>query len=202
MSGIKVVFLGPQSCGKTSIINRIVYDAFEQYYTGTVGIDFSTHRRTMPGGGVVSLQIWDTAGQERFYSIIPAYIRTALGVFLVFDVSNEESFMSLRSWYQLVMHEAGSDPVIAVIANKTDLSDDRVVERETAKTFSDSINALYFEVSAKENTGLKECVGAMCEALLKKQNPCPLSDNEQNTVRLSPSEAGDADERLVCGVCY
>ena len=202
MAGIKVVFLGPQSCGKTSIINRIVYDNFEDSYMGTVGIDFSTHRRTMPNGGVVSLQIWDTAGQERFYSIIPAYIRTALGVFLVFDVANAESFMSMRSWYQLVMQETGSDPVIVVVANKTDLSEGRVVERDAAITFAKSINALYFEVSAKENTGIKECVGAMSVALLERQSPSALSDPEQSTVVLSSPDGADADERMMCGVCY
>lgn len=47
---------------------------------------------------VVSLQLWDTAGQERFQSVTKAYYRGAQGVLLVYDVSQEESFIAVKSW--------------------------------------------------------------------------------------------------------
>jgi Ras-related protein Rab-6A len=36
----KIVFLGDQSVGKTSMIHRFIYDSFDESYQATIGIDF------------------------------------------------------------------------------------------------------------------------------------------------------------------
>jgi Ras-related protein Rab-6A len=36
----KLVFLGDQSVGKTSIITRFMYNNFDRHYQATIGIDF------------------------------------------------------------------------------------------------------------------------------------------------------------------
>ncbi|OTA63189.1 ras-domain-containing protein [Hypoxylon sp. EC38] len=36
----KLVFLGEQSVGKTSLITRFMYDSFDNMYQATIGIDF------------------------------------------------------------------------------------------------------------------------------------------------------------------
>lgn len=47
---------------------------------------------------LVSLQLWDTAGQERFQSVTKAYYRGAQGVILMYDITQEESFIAVKSW--------------------------------------------------------------------------------------------------------
>ena len=47
---------------------------------------------------LVSLQLWDTAGQERFQSVTRAYYRGAQGVILMYDITQEESFIAVKSW--------------------------------------------------------------------------------------------------------
>ena len=34
------------------------------------------------------LKLWDTAGQERFRALVPTYVRGAVGVFIVYDVTD------------------------------------------------------------------------------------------------------------------
>ena len=70
----KLVFLGEQSVGKTSLITRFMYDTFDHAYQATIGIDFLSKTMYLEDR-TVRLQLWDTAGQERFRSLIPSYIR-------------------------------------------------------------------------------------------------------------------------------
>ena len=70
----KIVLLGDQGVGKTSIINRFIFDVFDDQSNPTIGIDFIS-KSYAAGDKVLRFQLWDTAGQERFRSLIPNYIR-------------------------------------------------------------------------------------------------------------------------------
>lgn len=59
----KLVFLGDQGVGKTSLISRFMYDTFDNVYQATIGIDFLSKTMYLEDR-TVRLQIWDTAGQE------------------------------------------------------------------------------------------------------------------------------------------
>lgn len=59
----KLVFLGDQGVGKTSVITRFMYDTFDNAYQATIGIDFLSKTMYMEDR-TVRLQLWDTAGQE------------------------------------------------------------------------------------------------------------------------------------------
>ena len=86
----KLVFIGNYSVGKTSIIKRILEDSFKENYESTIGIDYYTknigYKET-----IFKCQIWDTAGQERYKSLIPAYLRGASLIFIVYDINKESS---------------------------------------------------------------------------------------------------------------
>nr|KJB48800.1 hypothetical protein B456_008G090100 [Gossypium raimondii] len=82
----KLVFLGDQSIGKTSIITRFMYDKFDTTYQATIGIDFLSKTMYLEDR-TVRLQLWDTAGQERFRSLIPSYIRDSSVAVIVYDVA-------------------------------------------------------------------------------------------------------------------
>lgn len=88
LSKYKVVFVGDQGSGKTSIIKAFIYGSFDYNYKITVGIDFLS--KTMyVDERPVRLQIWDSAGQERFRSLIPSYIRDSSVAVVVYDVTSE-----------------------------------------------------------------------------------------------------------------
>ena len=87
LARFKLVFLGEQSVGKSSILTRFMYASFDATYQATIGIDFLS--KTMYNEGrTVRLQLWDTAGQERFRSLIPSYIRDAAAAVIVYDITS------------------------------------------------------------------------------------------------------------------
>ncbi|KAH8738792.1 Ras family protein SEC4 [Cryptosporidium ryanae] len=147
---VKVLLLGDSSVGKSSLLLRFCEKRFDSSYKLTIGIDFKT-RIVENGGKRYKLQIWDTAGQERFRTITPAYFRSAMGVILVYDVTNVESFESLGYWTGVLDEYSRSDLVKVVVGNKLDLSLARQVSEQKGRSFAEQIGAPFFEVSAKNN---------------------------------------------------
>ena len=93
----KLVFLGDQNVGKTSIITRFMYDSFDAAYQATIGIDFLSKTMYLEDR-TVRLQLWDTAGQERFRSLIPSYIRDSSVAVVVYDITDRASFLNSSMW--------------------------------------------------------------------------------------------------------
>jgi len=122
----KLVFLGDESVGKTSIITRFMYDHFDDTYQATIGIDFLSKTLYLEDR-VIRLQLWDTAGQERFRSLIPSYIRDSSVAMIVYDITSQNSFKSINKWVEDVREERGNDVVIMLVGNKSDLQDLRQV---------------------------------------------------------------------------
>merc|ERR1712146_703040 len=137
LSKYKLVYLGDQSVGKTSITTRFMYDTFDNTYQATIGIDFLSKTMYLEDR-TVRLQLWDTAGQERFRSLIPSYIRDCSVAVIVYDITNRASFLNSIRWVEDVRSERGSDVVICLVGNKTDLgSDKRQVSTEEGEEKSE-----------------------------------------------------------------
>ena len=62
VKAFKIILVGSQSVGKSSILSQVINSTFPQNYQATVGIDYHTHTFKV-GNALYSLQIWDTAGQ-------------------------------------------------------------------------------------------------------------------------------------------
>jgi small GTP-binding protein len=95
----KLAFLGKQSVGKSSIIEKYINNRFSEESNvcsiaiqPTVGIDFLA-KTVRHDGKSYRLQLWDTAGQERFKSLIPSYLKDAICAIIVYDVTNKQSLI-------------------------------------------------------------------------------------------------------------
>lgn len=73
-----------------------------------LGIDFKIKTVELRGKKI-KLQIWDTAGQERFHTITTSYYRGAMGIMLVYDITNEKSFENIVKWLRNI------DEVISIL---------------------------------------------------------------------------------------
>lgn len=124
----KVVLLGSQGVGKTSLILRYTTRTFS-VTPPPATIGSSLHTRKLVHSGVrVKLQIWDTAGQERFRSMAPIYYRGAHVCVLVYDISDKQSFEDVRSWLEELGRSVPKETIIFVVGAKIDLDDRREVE--------------------------------------------------------------------------
>ncbi|KIO19915.1 hypothetical protein M407DRAFT_246019 [Tulasnella calospora MUT 4182] len=150
----KIVLLGDQSVGKTSLITRFMYDTFDNTYQATIGIDFLSKTMYLEDR-TVRLQLWDTAGQERFRSLIPSYIRDSSVAIVVFDITNRASFLSTSKWIDDVKSERGNEVIIVLVGNKADLSDKRQVTLEEATAKATELNIMFMETSAKAGHNVK-----------------------------------------------
>uniref|UniRef100_A0A8C6KCU4 RAB41, member RAS oncogene family n=1 Tax=Nothobranchius furzeri TaxID=105023 RepID=A0A8C6KCU4_NOTFU len=151
----KLVFLGEQSVGKTSLITRFMYDSFDNTYQATIGIDFLSKTMYLEDR-TVRLQLWDTAGQERFRSLIPSYIRDSTIAVVVYDITNLNSFQQTSKWIDDVRTERGSDVIIMLVGNKTDLADKRQITTEEGEQRAKELNVMFIETSAKTGYNVKQ----------------------------------------------
>lgn len=71
----------------------------------------------------------DTAGQERFRTITTAYYRGAMGIMLVYDITDEKSFENIKNWIRNIEENASSDVEKMLLGNKCELNEKRQVTR-------------------------------------------------------------------------
>jgi len=165
----KLVFLGDQSVGKTSIITRFMYDTFDSTYQATIGIDFLSKTMYLEDR-TVRLQLWDTAGQERFRSLIPSYIRDSSVAVIVYDITNRSSFLNTAKWIDDVRTERGNDVVMMLVGNKTDLADKRQVSVEEGEARAKEHDIMFIETSAKAGFNIKALFRKVASALPGMEN--------------------------------
>lgn len=152
---VKIVILGSQGVGKTSLVTRYETKSFQKNTSSTIGASFSNVDAII-GDVKVKMQVWDTAGQERFRSMAPMYYRGANAALLVFDLTNYDTFTDVKAWAHELTHRVDGELMLVVVGNKMDLAEQRVVQAATARSYADSIGAPFFETSALDNTGVQE----------------------------------------------
>jgi len=167
----KLVLLGDTGTGKSSLMQRYVNETFDNSLTATVGAGFANKRIVM-GGIKIKLQIWDTAGQERFRCMAPMYYRGAAAAILVYDLTNTNSFHSVKGWIRELNDAASQDidlrqVAIGIAGNKKDLEDQRAVSTADGEAYAKSIGAFFLETSAKANEGLDELFVGVCQRVLE-----------------------------------
>lgn len=145
---IKSVFIGNTGTGKSSIIERFINDNFDKIHLPTIGVEFFSRSFKLENY-VIKLHIWDLAGHTNFRNIISSYYRHAKIIFFVFDRTDRRSFQDFEGWIRHFQDRLNEIQIV-IIANKSDLPFLDVTNEEAIQLAS-KYNALFFEVSAKDN---------------------------------------------------
>ena len=160
----KIMLIGDSEVGKSSLFLRFSDDSFDMNSTPTSGIDFKMCTIEVDGMKI-KLQLLDTSGQEKFKGITTAHYRHQQGVFLVYDITNNQSFDNVTNWLKNIEKHTTKAPKKMLVGNKTDLAAQRKVSTEQGRQLADQFEMTYIETSAKDSTMVDKAFFSMVAAL-------------------------------------
>ena len=194
----KLLLIGTTGVGKSSLLLRFTDDTYTDTYITTIGVDFKIRTMSMDDGKTVKLQIWDTAGQERFKTITSSYYRGANGIIIVYDVTDQDSFMDIKMWLKEVEKYSTANVCKVLIGNKSDLTNKRVIDFKTGKEFADQLKIPFLETSAKDSTNVEQAFLMMAGEIKRAQEPSIGRSGDSNLVHLQPSRPIKDEKKHCC----
>ncbi|XP_030410937.1 ras-related protein Rab-10 isoform X1 [Gopherus evgoodei] len=201
----KLLLIGDSGVGKTCVLFRFSDDAFNTTFISTIDgaapawewllsvleprrplvstrrIDFKIKTVELQGKKI-KLQIWDTAGQERFHTITTSYYRGAMGIMLVYDITNGKSFENISKWLRNIDEHANEDVERMLLGNKCDMEDKRVVLKTKGEQIAREHGIRFFETSAKANINIEKAFLTLAEDILRKT---PVKEPNSENVDIS-----------------
>ncbi|KAH0918736.1 hypothetical protein HID58_026396 [Brassica napus] len=173
------------------LLLRFSDGSFTTSFITTIGIDFKIRTIELDGKRI-KLQIWDTAGQERFRTITTAYYRGAMGILLVYDVTDESSFNNIRNWIRNIEQHASDNVNKILVGNKADMDESkRAVPTSKGQALADEYGIKFFETSAKTNLNVEEVFFSIGKDIKQR-----LADTdaraEPHTITINQSDQGAA----------
>jgi len=172
---ISIILVGDTNVGKTSIFKRYYKNEFKASKNATIGVEFEA-KEFKYKGQKYSIQIFDTAGQERFRSLTESYFHLGDGAFVVFDLTNKNSLISISGWIKNVIEKKPSVKMI-ILGNKDDLKDRQIPEDEINEVLEENNISNYIRVSAKNGTNIEKAFEEMIDLFENNNNE---EENNEN----------------------
>ena len=191
---IRLITLGHGAVGKTSLIVRYTDEKFTPIYLQTIGFDNKFKTIQLEDGNQIRIILSDTAGQEKYHSIAANYTKKGDGILLIYDITNEKSFDSVKNWAKQMIEEYNDSKPMILIGNKTDLEDNRCISKEQGEEFAKSclsgIN--FYETSCKTGDNVNKALEDLVKQVYKKKygnqsvektDTIKIKNNNQNVSR-------------------
>ena len=161
----KIIIIGDQTVGKTSIVSRFANNVFNRQYLPTIGVNVC--RKSMKEN--VLLMLWDIAGQEKFNRMRKVFYDGADAVIFVFDLTNPQSFENIEKWHQDILNMGDKRPPVSyLLGNKLDLEKTRKIKKENVKKLTERIELSYSEVSALSGRNIEQSFEEITKKLLER----------------------------------
>lgn len=164
----KAVIVGDFSVGKTSLLVQFADKQFTVDYKPTIGVSVVKKQYYFADkDALVDLLLFDIAAQSRFLSVRHRYYEGADISMVVFDVTRPETLDSVHNWYYDLSKFLGGKIPSVVVANKTDLVDQRKVDSKQAEILAKTLDLPYVETSAKTADNVDKAFKMLVEEFLK-----------------------------------
>nr|CAI44552.1 rab_A61 [Paramecium tetraurelia] len=175
----KLLLIGTSGVGKSCMLMRYVDNNFTNNFYNTIGVDFKIKSIFLENKNI-KLQIWDTAGQDRFRTITCSYYRGAHGIIIVYDITDRESFDSVKMWMSEIDKYAQEDVIRMLVGNKCDVDDKRAVSYEEGEALAKQLKLQFIETSAKLSTNIEQSFLTIAKNVLEKSQNSIKTESAQN----------------------
>ena len=173
----KIVLVGDSCVGKSSIVNKFVYNSFHEFQETTIGASFAS-KNILIDDKKSKIQIWDTAGQERYRSLVPMYYKNASAALVVYDVTDKKTFENAIIWFEEIKKNT-ENCIIAIVGNKHD--SENQIDKKEIEEYVNKNNILHIEVSAKNGLNIENLFTKIVTKI-KKDN---INDINLNKINLN-----------------
>ena len=199
MSSIKFILIGDSEVGKTCLINQYSQKEFIEEHIATLSAGGNDREKRFKdvdvGNKTVKLEILDSVGKEQYRAINKIFMKNAKIAAIVYDMTNQETFDNIKNWYNELKEINNTIEMIGIIANKSDLYEEKVVSKEEGENYAKSINGFFYETSAMDY----ESVSNAFEDLTKKYVDVEeRKKNEELKLEASKSNSGGEGD----STCY
>ena len=161
----KIVLVGDQSVGKTSLLERIVHNKYTIHDVPTIGVEFQAKILTLLNGKKIKCQVWDTAGQEAFAPIIKTYFRGSAGVMVCYDVKDRNALKNVKKWIDAVSPSVPMCSSWIIVGTKSDQRPNCDLGEIEKYATDNSMNSI--TCSARNNFQCKNILNILCENIYK-----------------------------------
>ncbi|KAL7301817.1 hypothetical protein TKK_0005425 [Trichogramma kaykai] len=167
---IKIVLLGHEYVGKTSLMQRFVNDRFNESlsYQNTIGSAFASKEMQLDNKKLV-LGVWDTAGSERYQAMAKIYYRGAAAAIVCFDLTNPESFARAKFWMR-ELRSIEENCVVYLCGTKKDLidADPKLAnpQIDIVNRYAEGVQCKFFLTSSKSGENVAEVFNAIAKDYL------------------------------------
>ena len=185
---LSLFLLGNSAVGKSTFINKYVNDSFSEKTLSTIGTEFAFKTMKLPTGEDIILEFCDTAGMEAYRAISFNLIKRANGIFLLYDITERESFHKINNWIESIRDIKEDNFPVILIGNKCDKEEERDIDKEEGQKLAEKNGFPFFETSCKEGNNIEESVKLLVFDIIEKIKLERLKEIEEGENGNVPNE--------------
>ncbi len=194
LNELEMVLVGEGSVGKTSLVNRLLYDTFDAHESKTEGIaihhwQISPQQVRRTEERQIRVHIWDFGGQEIMHTTHQFFLTHRTLYIFVLDSRLSEAENRLDYWLSLIRSFGGDSPIF-VVGNKTDQHQLDLDRRGLLARYS-TVKAI-LETSCSTGDGIADLREAIVHQIAALPHVSDLLPNTWFEVK-AQLEAVDAD---------
>jgi len=163
---LKLIVSGDGGVGKTSFLNRLIHDSFDDNSELTKGVDFFSKTLTV-NGHEYNFVMWDFAGQNQFKQILHNFVDGSIAAFILFDLSRFNTLENAKQWIQK-LNEYGNISVF-LLGTKCDiinLHECKVYDKFVSEIINKYNNVIgYLKISSKTGYNVKEAFNSLLKRI-------------------------------------
>jgi len=145
----KMLLVGQGGVGKTQIVNRLLYDTYNETESKTDGIAIKKLLIKLENKAI-KVNIWDFGGQEIMYSTHKFFMTKRSLYLFVWDARQEDRYGQIDYWLKSIQSVGGDSPVIVVL-NKCDVGKIDLDRRELQNKYPNIRKFIRISCKTRDN---------------------------------------------------